>query len=171
MRKLMGFDFAIEYKISATNLVADALSRMYDEADDVIAAFMALSQPLKLKRKEVLDGFRREQGMILFHDRYFIGVESKLKELLLSEFHNTSMARHIGVKKMLMGMSALFYWKGMRKSIEDFILVVDRFTKYAHFGTLPASFNAPKVAEVFMDMVVKHHGIPKTIVSDRDPIF
>ncbi|GJS62396.1 hypothetical protein Tco_0657180 [Tanacetum coccineum] len=48
----------------------------------------------KLKRKEVLDGFRREQGMILFHDHYFIGAESKLKELLLSEFHNTSMARH-----------------------------------------------------------------------------
>nr|GFB37208.1 Ty3/gypsy retrotransposon protein [Tanacetum cinerariifolium]GFB37644.1 Ty3/gypsy retrotransposon protein [Tanacetum cinerariifolium] len=33
------------------------------------------------------------------------------------------------------------------------------------------SFNAAKVSEVFMDMVVKHHGIPKTIVSDRDPIF
>ncbi|GKC96466.1 ty3-gypsy retrotransposon protein [Tanacetum coccineum] len=166
LRKLMGFDFAIEYKTGNMNLVADALSRVYDEADDVIVAFMALSQPLvslvddlrkenetldelkvirqKLKRKEVLDGFRREQGMILFHDRYFIGAESKLKELLLSEFHNTSMARH---------------------------MVVDRFTKYAHFGTLPASFNAPKVAEVFMDMVVKHHGIPKTVVSDRDPIF
>ncbi|GJW91986.1 ty3-gypsy retrotransposon protein [Tanacetum coccineum] len=244
VQKLMGFDFAIEYKTSATNLVADALSRVYDEADDVIAAFMALSQPLvslvddlrkenetldefkvihqKRERKEVLDGFRREQGMILFHDRYFIGAESKLKELLLSEFHNMSMAGHSGVKKMLVGMSTLFYWKGMRKSIEDFIckclvcqqtkysmqapagllqplptpsrvwedvsmdfitglpvykglsvilVVVDRFTKYAHFGTLPASFNAPKVAEVFMDMVVKHHGIPKTTVSDRDPIF
>ncbi|GJS43651.1 ty3-gypsy retrotransposon protein [Tanacetum coccineum] len=176
----------------------------------------------KLERKEVLDGFGREQGMILFRDRYFIGAESKLKELLLSEFHNTSMVGHSGVKKMLVGMSALFYWKGMRKTIEDFIrkylvcqqtkystqapaallqpfptpsgvwedvsmdfvtglpvykglsvilVVMDRFTKYAHFGTLPASFNAPKVAKVFMDMVIKHHGIPKTIVSDRDPIF
>ncbi|GKD74957.1 ty3-gypsy retrotransposon protein [Tanacetum coccineum] len=40
-----------------------------------------------------------------------------------------------------------------------------------HFGPLPAGFNAPKVAEVFIDMVVKHHGIPKTIMSDQDPIF
>ncbi|GKE12301.1 ty3-gypsy retrotransposon protein, partial [Tanacetum coccineum] len=244
MRKLMGFDFSIEYKTEATNLVANVLSRVYDEADDVIAAFMALSQSLvsliddlrkenemldelkvihqKLKRKEVLDGFQHEQGMILFHDRYFISVESKLKELLLSEFHNMSMAGHSGVKKMLVGMSALFYWKGMRKSIEDFIrkclvcqqtkystqalagllqplltpsgvwedvsmdfitglpvckglsiilVVVDHFTKYAHFETSPASFNAPKVAEVFMNIVVKYHGIPKTIVSDRDPNF
>ncbi|GJW20954.1 ty3-gypsy retrotransposon protein [Tanacetum coccineum] len=51
------------------------------------------------------------------------------------------------------------------------LVVVDMFSKYAHFATLPTSFNAPKVAEVFVEAVVKHHGIPKTIVSDRDPIF
>nr|GEV71854.1 Ty3/gypsy retrotransposon protein [Tanacetum cinerariifolium] len=59
----------------------------------------------KLERKEVLDGFRREEGMILFRDRCFIGVESKLKELLLYEFHNTSMAGHSGVKRMLLKQS------------------------------------------------------------------
>nr|GEV29553.1 hypothetical protein [Tanacetum cinerariifolium] len=123
MRKLMGFYFSIEYKIGATNLVADALSRVYDEVDDVIAEFMALSQPLvslvndlrkenetldelkvihqKPGRKKALDGFWHEHGIILFRDRYFIGAESKLKELLLSEFHNTSMAGHSGVKKIL----------------------------------------------------------------------
>ncbi|GKG09713.1 ty3-gypsy retrotransposon protein, partial [Tanacetum coccineum] len=46
MQKLMGFDFSIEYKTGAMNLVANVLSRVYDEADDVIAAFMALSQPV-----------------------------------------------------------------------------------------------------------------------------
>ncbi|GJR19464.1 ty3-gypsy retrotransposon protein, partial [Tanacetum coccineum] len=51
------------------------------------------------------------------------------------------------------------------------IVVVDRLTKYAHFGALSTNFNALKVAEIFLDIVVKHHGIPKTIVSDRDPIF
>ncbi|GJX77411.1 ty3-gypsy retrotransposon protein [Tanacetum coccineum] len=50
-------------------------------------------------------------------------------------------------------------------------VVVDRLTKYAHFGALPTSFNAHKVVELFVDIVVKHHGIPKTIVSDRDLIF
>ncbi|GJT28501.1 ty3-gypsy retrotransposon protein [Tanacetum coccineum] len=57
------------------------------------------------------------------------------------------------------------------KGLTVILVVVDRFTKYAHFGTLPTSFSASKVAELFMDMVVKHHGFPKTIVSDRDPIF
>ena len=32
---------------------------------------------------------------------------------------------------------------------------VDRLTKYAHFGSLPTSFNAHKVAEVFLETMVK----------------
>ncbi|GKB55069.1 ty3-gypsy retrotransposon protein [Tanacetum coccineum] len=59
----------------------------------------------------------------------------------------------------------------MSKGFTVILVVVDRFTKYAHFGTLPTSFNAHKVAEVFLEIVIKHHGLPKTIVSDRDPIF
>nr|GEU49398.1 retrotransposon protein, putative, unclassified [Tanacetum cinerariifolium] len=162
VRKLMGFDFVIEYKPGASNQADDALSRVFEEEESC------------------------------------------------------------GFKKMLVGLSALFYWKGMRKSVEDFIkhclicqqtkystkavggllqplftpsavwedvsmdsitglppskgltvilVVVDRFSKYAHFVALSTNFNSHMVVEVFMDIVVKHHGIPKMIMSDRDPIF
>ncbi|GJW67410.1 ty3-gypsy retrotransposon protein [Tanacetum coccineum] len=57
------------------------------------------------------------------------------------------------------------------KGVTVILVVVDRLTKYAHFGVLPTSFNAPKVAELFLEIVVKHHGVQKIIVSDRDPIF
>ncbi|GKC03858.1 ty3-gypsy retrotransposon protein, partial [Tanacetum coccineum] len=57
------------------------------------------------------------------------------------------------------------------KGVTVIFVVVDHFTKYAHFGTLPTNFNAHKVAEVFLEIVIKHHGLPKTIVSNRDPIF
>ncbi|GKG12794.1 ty3-gypsy retrotransposon protein, partial [Tanacetum coccineum] len=59
----------------------------------------------------------------------------------------------------------------MSKGFTVILVVVDRFMKYAHFGTLPTEFNALKVADVFLEIVIKHHGLPKTIVSDRDPIF
>lgn len=51
------------------------------------------------------------------------------------------------------------------------LVAVDRLTKYAHFALLPKSYNALKVATVFIYTVVKHHGFPKTLVSDRDPVF
>jgi hypothetical protein len=50
-------------------------------------------------------------------------------------------------------------------------VVVDRFFKYAHFFPLKHSYTAQSVAAVFLDNVVKLHGLPKTITSDRDKVF
>ena len=51
------------------------------------------------------------------------------------------------------------------------LVVVDRLTKYTHLGALPPAFDAPRVAALFIDIVVKLHGFPSAIVSDRDTIF
>ena len=51
------------------------------------------------------------------------------------------------------------------------LVVVDRLSKFAHFMPLAHPFSAKTVVERFVDGVVKLHGMPKTIISDRDPIF
>lgn len=51
------------------------------------------------------------------------------------------------------------------------LVVVDRLSKYAHFGALPSGFRAVMVSKLFIEMVVKLHGIPKSIVFDKDSIF
>ncbi|XP_050878548.1 uncharacterized protein LOC127082359 [Lathyrus oleraceus] len=51
------------------------------------------------------------------------------------------------------------------------LVVVDRLSKYSHFIPLKADYNSHKVAEVFLHTIVKLHGFPKTIVSDRDRVF
>ncbi|MCH81104.1 hypothetical protein A2U01_0001883 [Trifolium medium] len=57
------------------------------------------------------------------------------------------------------------------KGFTVIMVVVDRFSKGIHLGSLPTGFTAYKVVELFVSMVCRLHGLPKSIVSDRDPIF
>jgi hypothetical protein len=50
-------------------------------------------------------------------------------------------------------------------------VVVDMFTKYNHFLSIKHPFTAAYIVQVFMDNIVKLHGIPKTIICDKDKIF
>ena len=50
-------------------------------------------------------------------------------------------------------------------------VVVDRYSKGVHLGALPTGFTAFKVANIFLDIICKLHGFPRSIVSDHDPIF
>jgi hypothetical protein len=51
------------------------------------------------------------------------------------------------------------------------VVVLDRLTKYAHFIPVKHPYNAQGIAKLFLDNVVKLHGLPCSIVTDRDPIF
>ena len=54
---------------------------------------------------------------------------------------------------------------------EVIFVVVDKFSKYAHFMAIPHPYTACSIARVFLDNVYKLHGFPATIVSDRDTVF
>jgi len=56
-------------------------------------------------------------------------------------------------------------------SADCVLVVVDYFTKYAHFLPLHHPFTAASVAKVFMAQVYKLHGLPSAIVTDRDRVF
>jgi hypothetical protein len=55
---------------------------------------------------------------------------------------------------------------------KDMILViVDRFTKYAHFISMKHPITVKTVAKAFSEHIFKLHGLPTVMVTDRDRIF
>lgn len=69
--------------------------------------------------------------------------------------------------------TAMDFIEGMPKSKgHDVILVVvDCLTKFGNFIPLSNPYTASTVAELFMTNVFKLHGLPKSVVSDRDFVF
>jgi hypothetical protein len=57
------------------------------------------------------------------------------------------------------------------KHHDSIMVVVDKLTKAAHFIPLKTTHKAANVVDIYMREVARLHGIPKTIVSDRDPKF
>ncbi|GJS23790.1 retrotransposable element Tf2 [Tanacetum coccineum] len=50
-------------------------------------------------------------------------------------------------------------------------LLKDRLTKSAHFLPIRKDYPVSKIAEMFQQEIVRLHGTPSSIVSDRDPRF
>ena len=50
-------------------------------------------------------------------------------------------------------------------------VVVDRLTKSAHFLPINMKYPLQKLAQLYLDEIIRLHGVPVSIVLDRDPRF
>ncbi|KAK8918293.1 hypothetical protein KSP39_PZI021908 [Platanthera zijinensis] len=68
---------------------------------------------------------------------------------------------------------SLDFIEGLPKSkgMTTILVVVDRLSKQAHFSSLSHPYTAQGVAQLFLDSIVRLHGLPASIVSDRDTSF
>jgi hypothetical protein len=55
------------------------------------------------------------------------------------------------------------------KQHDSIIVVVDKLTKVAHFIPVNITHKETNIVDVYMKEITRLHGIPKIIVSDRDP--
>ena len=51
------------------------------------------------------------------------------------------------------------------------MVVVDKLSKETHFIPVKTTYKAANIVDIFMKEIFWLHGIPKVIISDRDPNF
>ncbi|CAI5485838.1 unnamed protein product [Closterium sp. Naga37s-1] len=54
---------------------------------------------------------------------------------------------------------------------DSILVVIDKFSKMGHFLPTNATATAEATARLFFDRIITIHGIPTTLISDRDPKF
>ena len=62
-----------------------------------------------------------------------------------------------------------FNWKS--DNYDSILVIVDRLTKMVHYKLVKVTIDALDLTEIMIDMVVRHHGLPDSIISDRRAIF
>jgi hypothetical protein len=58
-----------------------------------------------------------------------------------------------------------------QRKFDSVWVIVDRLTKSAHFIPVRTNYTVAKYAEIYIEEIVKLHGVPSSIVSDRDSKF
>ncbi|GJU91895.1 putative reverse transcriptase domain-containing protein, partial [Tanacetum coccineum] len=143
---------------------------------------------------------RRDDGGIYFFDRIWILLVSGVRKLIMDEAHTSRYSIHPGVDKICLTCSKIKAehqkpsgflqqpeipeWK-WEKITMDFVtklpksssghdtiwVVVDRLTKSAHFLPIREDYKTEKLAKIYTNEIVARHGVPVSIISDRDGRF
>ena len=58
-----------------------------------------------------------------------------------------------------------------QKKHDSVWVIMDRLTKFAHFLPVRLDYSMDRLAELYVNKIFRLHGIPISIVSDRDPRF
>ena len=67
------------------------------------------------------------------------------------------------------GLPLFVDWNG--DNYDSILIIIDCLTKMVHYDPVKVIIDAPGLAEVIIDVVVRHHSLPDSIISDWGAIF
>ncbi|GAU50577.1 hypothetical protein TSUD_410010 [Trifolium subterraneum] len=126
-----------------------------------------------------------ENGVVRFRGRVCVPDVPELKKIIFDEGHKSGLSIHPGLVKMYQDLKKLFWWPRMKKEIAEYVYacLVCQKSKIEHqkpSGLLQPEWKWDSIAMDFVgglpktakgNEIIRLHGIPSTIVSDRDPKF
>ncbi|GJS45971.1 putative reverse transcriptase domain-containing protein [Tanacetum coccineum] len=100
-----------------------------------------------------------------------------VRTVIMDEAHKSKYSVHPGADKMYHDLRDMYWSPGMKRDIatyngHDMIwVIVDRLTKSAHFLAIREDYSTERLAKIYIDEIVARHGVPVSIISDRDGRF
>ncbi|GKC84985.1 retrotransposon-related protein [Tanacetum coccineum] len=176
--KLLGYDYEIVYRRGVDNAAANALSRANQGAELLPTVVSSVASDVMDKRKGVLVTTKK-LNVVLYWKGLKRMVRKFFKECDTCQRQKPDLSAYLGLLQPLPIPERIWTQVTMdfieklpnSQGKTGIMVVVDRLSKYAHFMPLAHPFSASQIAQVFLDRVYKLHGLPESIVSDRDKVF
>ncbi|GJS24841.1 reverse transcriptase domain-containing protein [Tanacetum coccineum] len=163
-----------------------AQGEAFDQENVMNERLHGLDQQMERKRDESL----------YFMDRIWVPLVGGVRTVIMDEAHKSRYSIHPGADKMYYDLRDMYWWPGMKRDIATYVskcltcakvkaehqrltrnghdaiwVVVDRLTKSAHFLAIREDYSTEKLARLYTDEIVARHGVPVSIISDRDARF
>ncbi|GJX33683.1 putative reverse transcriptase domain-containing protein [Tanacetum coccineum] len=124
----------------------------------------------------------RADETICLNGRSWLPCYGDLMTVIMHESHKSKYSIHPGSDKMYQDMKKLYWWPSMKANIATYLpkssqgydtiwVIVDRLTKSAIFTLMRETDSMEKLARMYLKEVVTRHGIPVSIICNRDPRF
>ncbi|GKA02967.1 putative reverse transcriptase domain-containing protein [Tanacetum coccineum] len=140
---LIDYDCEIRYHPGKANGVADVLSR-----------HERIKPLLKL-------GPRADETLCL-RNKSWIPYFGDLRALIMYESHKSKYSIHPGSDKMYNDLKKLYWWINMKADIVTYV---------THFLPIRENDSMEKLIRQYLKEIVTRHGVPVSIISDRDGRF
>ncbi|GKC21850.1 putative reverse transcriptase domain-containing protein [Tanacetum coccineum] len=190
---LSDYDCEIRYHPGKANVVADALSRKERSKPLRVRALVmtiGLNLPKQIlsaqseARKEEnfinedLHGMinklePRADGTLCLNNRSWIPCFGDLRALIMHESHKSKYSIHPGSDKMYQDLKKLYWWPNMKAEIATYVskCLTCAKVKSAHFLPMREDDTLEKLTRQYLKEVVSRHGVPVSIISNRDGRF
>ncbi|GKD46516.1 putative nucleotidyltransferase, ribonuclease H, partial [Tanacetum coccineum] len=139
----------------------------------------------------------RANGTLCVKKRSWLPRLGGLRDLIMNEIHKSKYSIHPGSDKMYYDLKKLYWWPNMKAKIATYVMevgkdydglcheatkktssghdtiwvIIDRLTKSAHFLPMKETDSIEKLTRLYLKEVVSRHGVPVSIISDRDSRF
>ncbi|XP_042958074.1 uncharacterized protein LOC122293600 [Carya illinoinensis] len=110
-------------------------------------------------------------GTLRFKGKIYVPNVKEIRDVILKKAHRSLYTVHPGSTKMYRDLKQQFWWSGFPKAPggqDAAWVIIDRLSKSAHFIPVQMTYSTEKLAELYVREIVRLHGIPSKIVSDRD---